>query len=560
VNEEERAISNGGKPASMPLDPDDYLIDHLWAFDEFQVAEERPKADIASGFTSLPYISAALRRLAWLWCASTVIGILGGAVAYKAFPPAYQASTSILMTNNPDEDPVSAMATNVELAESRTVAQLAMNKLGMSGSASALQKDYTATTTTGQLLLITANAPSSAEAVNRAAAVAAAFLQFRANQLQAQEQDVLAGLNQQIAQSEQQLASVESQIATLQATPDAALHQNKLSTLKAERTQDESSLSVLQQTTSDNAATTQVTIQSEVTGSAVLDAAAPVTHSRLKLKLLYVVGGLIAGLIIGLAIVIVRALVSDRLRRRDDIAAALGAPVKLSTRRVRVSRWLPWRRGMRLARGREIQRIVGYLRDVLPGKSAGAATMAVIPVDNMPVVAVSVASLALSCARDGKRVIVADLADGAPVVRLLGAKGPGVRSVNVAGVRLIVAVPERDSIVPLGPLMRGSVPAGDTPIAGAFAEADLMLTVAPLDPALESEHLGTWAKDAVVVVTAGRSSSTRIHAVGELIRFAGVSSASAVLVGADKTDESLGVTSAGEPAEPASAGFGTTGQ
>jgi capsular polysaccharide biosynthesis protein len=560
VNDEDRANSNGGKPVAVPLDPDDYLVDHLWAFDEFEPAEEHPKADIASGFTSLPYISAALRRLAWLWCATTVIGVLGGVVAYKAFPPAYQASTSILMTNNPDEDPVSAMATNVELAESRTVAQLAMTKLGMSGSAGALQKDYTATTTSGQLLLITANAPSSAAAVSRAAAVAAAFLQFRANQLQAQQQAVLAGLNQQITQAEQQLASLNTQIGVLQATPDAALHLNKLNTLKAERTQEENSLSVLQQTTSDNAATTQVTIQSEVTGSAVLDAAAPVAHSRLKLKLLYVVGGLIAGLVLGLAIVIVRALVSDRLRRRDDIATALGAPVKLSTGRVRVSRWRPWRRGMALAGSRDIQRIAGYLRDVLPSNPAGPATMAVVPVDNVPVVAVSVASLALSCARDGKRVIVADLAEGAPVVRLLGAKGPGVRSVNVGGARLVVAVPERDSIVPLGPLARGSLPADDTPIAGAFAEADLMITVAPLDPALESEHLGTWAKDAVVVVTGGRSSSTRIHAVGELIRFAGVAAVSAVLVGADKTDESLGVTSVREPAEPASANSATAGQ
>ena len=43
-------------------------------------------------------------------------------------------------------------------------------------------------------------------------------------------------------------------------------------------------------------------------------------------------------------------------------------------------------------------------------------------------------------------------------------------------------------------------------------------------------------------MTAGRSSWTRIHAVGEMIRLAGMSLVSAVLVGADKTDESLGVT------------------
>jgi hypothetical protein len=187
----------------------------------------------------------------------------------------------------------------------------------------------------------------------------------------------------------------------------------------------------------------------------------------------------------------------------------------------------------------------------------------VVPVDNVPVVAVSVASLALSLAREGKRVIVADLADGAPAVRLLGAKGPGVRSVNVDGASLVVSVPDRDSIVPVGPLERVprlGMPEVGKSMASAFAAADVLLTVAPLDPTLESEHLATWAKDAVIVVTAGRSSSTRIHAVGELIRFAGTSIVSAVLVGAEKTDESLGVTPAREPVATADSGLGAGGQ
>ena len=67
----------------------------------------------------------------------------------------------------------------------------------------------------------------------------------------------------------------------------------------------------------------------------MLDTAAPIPHSRLKLAIVYAVTGLIAGLALGMGIVVVRALVSDRLRRRDDIAQALGAPVKLSVGAVR---------------------------------------------------------------------------------------------------------------------------------------------------------------------------------------------------------------------------------
>ena len=47
------------------------------------------------------------------------------------------------------------------------------------------------------------------------------------------------------------------------------------------------------------------------------------------------------GLVLGLGIVIVRALVSDRLRRRDDVAHALGAPVNLSVGSVRVTAGCP---------------------------------------------------------------------------------------------------------------------------------------------------------------------------------------------------------------------------
>jgi hypothetical protein len=70
----------------------------------------------------------------------------------------------------------------------------------------------------------------------------------------------------------------------------------------------------------------------------------------------------------------------------------------------------------------------------------------------------------------------------------------------------------------------------------------VLLTLAALNPMLGAEHLATWASDVVVTVTAGQSTWTRVQAVGEMIRLAGTRLVSAVLIGADKTDESLGVT------------------
>ena len=65
----------------------------------------------------------------------------------------------------------------------------------------------------------------------------------------------------------------------------------------------------------------------------VLDAATPLPHSRLKHLLLYALIGLVVGVVLGVAVVVFRALLSNRLRRRDDVAQALGAPVKLSVGR-----------------------------------------------------------------------------------------------------------------------------------------------------------------------------------------------------------------------------------
>ena len=112
-------------------------------------------------------------------------------------------------------------------------------------------------------------------------------------------------------------------------------------------------------------------------------------------------------------------------------------------------------------------------------------------------------------------------------------------------VQLVVVVPDRDDVAPIGPLgprrRRRSLLRCGEKLAVAYASADLLLTLATLDPSVGGEHLATWAPAAVAMVTAGRSSWTRIHAVGEMIRLAGMCLVSAVLVGADKTDESLGV-------------------
>jgi hypothetical protein len=296
----------------------------------------------------------------------------------------------------------------------------------------------------------------------------------------------------------------------------------------------------------------QVTTASEIEGSGVLDPAAPITHTHkllspgLTTPLLYAGTGLIPGLVLGMAFVVVRELVSDRLRRRDDVAHALGAPVRLSVGGVRVGGLLG-RRGLAAADSGEVRRIVAHLRGVVPRGSKHAAALAVVAVDRADVAALALVSLAVSVAAEGRRVVLADLCGSAPAAALVGVKEPGVRGVTVKGAQLVVAVPARDGVAPVGPLRRGPAAGLQRPsreLDAACESADLVLTLARLDPSIGADHLATWASDAVVMVTAGQSSWTKIYAVGEMIRLARIRLASAVLVGADKTDESLGVTHA----------------
>ena len=543
-------MKHNDQAAILSLNRDNQTPRWLWAQDDDYASVEEQSANFDPSLVSLGFIRAAIRRKVRFWGALAVAGFLIGAGLYLASPPVYQALTQLLLTVGPESTPGTAILDDLAIAQSRPVAEAALNNLGLQRSVDVTSfiGSYTATAVTDKVLLITVNASSSNDAVKRARALAAAFLRYRADQLEAQQRLVFRGLDQQVAKAKQQVASIRKQISTVSAQPSSAAQRAKLTTLQAERGQATSALAVLQQTVNSNKASIQTATIAQANGSQVLNAAAPLPpHSRLKHLLLYAAFGLIAGLVLGLGVVVVRAVVSDRLYRRDDVARALGAPVKLSVRTVRLSRWRPGRRGLAAAQNTKIRRISAYLGSTLAANSRGRAALAVVPVDDPQVAAVSLVSLAISCVQQmGLRVIVADLRDGAPAARLLGVSQAGIHTVRRDNVGLMVAIPDRDDVAPIGPLGSESLApqsaACGEKLAVAFASADLLLTLATPDPSVGGEHLATWAPAAVAMVTAGRSSWTKINSVGEMIRLADMRLVSGILVGADKTDESLGVT------------------
>lgn len=497
--------------------------ERLWGYDDPAAAQERSAADPGGTFVNLGFISATLKRKALLWCSVALLGLLIGSGAYVKFPPSYQASTTVLVKDNPaDLDPNDTMTTNATLAESNGVATQVARQLGLQQSPASLIAATTVTAVTSQIVTITVTAPTSAGAVSRASAWASAFLQFRGNYLRNQQQLLANQVDQEVSQAKQSLASVTQQITDVTAEPVSTAQKAKLTSLEAE-SQAQSGIIATARATS---ASGQTTTASMVDGSEVLNPAVAVPRGRSKGGLLYVVGGLVAGLAVGMGIVVIWAITSDRLRRRDDVAGAIGAPVRLSVGRAK--------------RDANQKRVVAHLRSVTPVHSHGSAGLAVVAVDNASLVAPIVVALAVSWAREGKKVVVADLADGV-LAKGVGARTPGVTTVSVQGEQLTAVLPAREDIAPIGPAYRRTEsPSPSKELLAACASADLLLTLTTLDPAFGGEHLVTWATDAVAMVSAGRSSAVRIHAVGEMVKLAGTRLVSAVLLGADKDDESLG--------------------
>lgn len=489
---------------------DEELSEYSWLAGDFTDADDYPPADLAGGFISLGFLRNELRRRRRLWILTAVIGLLACCAYYAVSPAPYQATTKLLLTQGPYEDLNTAANNDEAMAMTQAVAGAAVRKLGLHETPAQFLGTYTVVPVTERVIAITVKAPSSQEAVAAANAVGTAFLAFRAQEMKNEQQQVLGALEQQVAKAQQQ-------------------------------SQDQSTLYNLRQAVLSNKTTIQPATAAAVKGSVVLDPATALPYSKVKPLIRDVATGLVAGLAIGVAIVVLAALFSDKLRRRDDIAQALEAPVRLSVRSGDGSRG----RGGR-GRSQDVERIAGYLRRAVPAGTRGPASLAVVSVGDSRLPAECLARVALDLARDGGNVVVADLSPGAGTAKLLGTPGPGVAEVTPDGVRLTVAVPEPGEVAPAGPFAQGPVLGPRSPfsreVGEACARAHLVLTHAVLDPASGGEHLATWAEDAVVMVTAGKSSWATIHGTGEMVRLSGMRLHSAVVTGADVTDGSLGTT------------------
>ena len=524
------------------------MIDATW-----RIQDEDGDADLMGAPRPLMgtwhYLRNSLRRDWRTWASVAVAGALVGLALVVLVPPPSQGSVSLLMAHPSNMEAESAMSTDVSLLTTREVSARTVAKLGLPLTPEAFRTTITAEPVTTEILTITVSAPDTRSAVARAAALTSVYLDFRATQLRSLSSGLVNGYQARVAAMEKEVSQINAQYAT--ASQEGG-NQTRATELLTRRSQLESQIYDMQQTIADAALTTDAAVSS----THVIDQAQPVKGSLKRTAALDIGSGLIGGMALGVGFVLFRALTSTKVRRREDVALAMNAPVRYSVAsHSGLARRLWGRRsdtsdvGTRrgdldvLVRGLET-----LLEESAPpeGGRLLAATgpthgVALAAIGDPRIAAAVVDSLEASLRSRGRSPFLVDLSASGALARRRGAR-------SEAG-RPVVFRPTGVPALATGPAALRGGPVDlpdDVPWREAWEQADVVLALVEVDPGIDAEHLRSWVGQVVPLVTAGDSSAELLETTAELVRAAGLALPFTMLVGADRTDESFGAVAFGE--------------
>ena len=508
--------------------------------DDAPFFEERPLVDV-------PRLLRALRRRWRLLALACLAGMIAATVLLLVSPPPYVATTTLLLRHPATADPTRDMATDVEIVTSRTVAERAMAALRLHGSVDQFLASYTPTSLSDYVLRISAKAPGPQEALRRAGALAMAFLEYRRAQFQQQSAVTVAALDERRRRLESELAAINGDIGNALGNPVGNAPDTSADATAPPQGGDQLTEQLSRRTTISHELddvrqqidATMLEAGAIVQTSRIVDPPAVVDTGRSKAMAGTIAAGLVLGLALGGGPIVLREMLSDRVRRRSAVTAALGAPVVVSTgplggslldRRARLIRRPPAAPGG----DADLRRIVCHLRGVLTRPDT-PCSLVVVSLGSDAVTAAAVSALAHELVAQARVVLVADLSPHASVAALLQARSTGLSAASTAPGALRVACPSPQTDVTVDP-----------PAIGADADArrdaaDAVLALATVDPSRDARHLARWATVAVVLVTAGHSTASGLRSAGQLLRAAGITLDSVVLIGADPDDETVGL-------------------
>jgi capsular polysaccharide biosynthesis protein len=447
----------------------------------------------------------AVRRGRRLWVLFALVGLLAGGALTILMPPAPTAVVRILVVHEEDSPSDGGMLirTDVTLMMTTRIAAVALEDLGLNERPEEFLKQYEAIGLTNNILEVTVEGPTGAEAARRAEALAKAFIADHVGRIRSGAAAEAKAITDRAAQVQAELDQVNAQISGAEAAaqnnqddedappPSNAANLDSLYAHRAELTSQISQLTQQAQEAGLGAPRVEA-------GTQVVDAPRPV---RISLKITGATNagiGLILGLVLGLAVAAVSGVVRDKPVLRKDIAAHLGASViaELPRRRRRL---LPGRKAEQ-TRQRVAATLVRLVRD-------GKGSVSVLELGAAPLAASLATDVATGVADTQPVVLVADPADrikDVPAdtphpVRLIGADDTGL---------------PRPGEVRIGV---GSVMPGT-------AWTDL-------------PHLGG---ETLLVVKAGYANTTWLHTVARQLADVGVPVVGVVVADPDRGDKSDG--------------------
>ena len=195
------------------------MIDTRWRIDDDTtdpdvVGPPRPL------LTTWHFLLGALRRGWRTWVSLALAGGLAALALLVVRPPGGVATATILLVH-PTAGDTSAMATDVSLLETRAVATKVIAELGLGLSPDAFLSTVSAEPVTSQILEVSVKGPTDADALKRADALVAGFLEFRGDQLRSLSGGLVRGYQEHVTKLQSQLDDVTREYNGLTGT-DAA--------------------------------------------------------------------------------------------------------------------------------------------------------------------------------------------------------------------------------------------------------------------------------------------------------------------------------------------------
>ncbi|HEX6357317.1 Wzz/FepE/Etk N-terminal domain-containing protein [Actinophytocola sp.] len=457
------------------------------------------KPDAPQHLLDFARLWVAIRRGRRVWLAFAMLGLLGGGALTVLMPPAPTAVTRILVVHEQDgpSDGGMLIRTDVALMTTTRIAAQALDKLGLAQQEQPEEflKQYEVVGLTNNILELSVEGPTGAEAARRAKALAEVFIADHIGRIKSAAAAEAKAFIDQRGQVQAELDQVNVEIsgaeaAAAQENEDEAPPSNAatLDTLYARRAELTNQITQLTQ----QAQEAGIGAPRVEAGTQIVDAPRAVKVSLTFTGATNAGIGFVLGLVLGVTLAAVTGVVRDKPVLRKDIAEHLGASVIAEVRR---RRFLPSKKAER-ERKRVAATLVRLVRD-------GSGPVSVLELGAAPLARTLATDVATELAGDRAVVLVAEDAERFKAVP--------------DGVRVIGA----DDT---SPARSGEARIGVGSVAPGAAWTDL-------------PHLGG---ETLLVVKAGHVNTTWLHTVASQLADAGIPVVGVVLADPDPRDKSDG--------------------